>query len=58
MQRTSSASISRPGIESARASVGEHQVVVALVAVGLLGPGSTLIMPRHTVRDLSCRAAL
>ena len=36
-QRTSSASISRPGDRVGPGVVGEHEVVVALVAVGLLG---------------------
>ena len=31
------ASISRPGIESARATLGEDQVVVLLIGVGALG---------------------
>ena len=36
----------------------QQQVVVPLVAVGLWALGSTPIIPRQTVRERSCRAAL
>jgi hypothetical protein len=39
-------------------AVAQQQVVVPLVAVGRMAPGSTLIMPRQTVRERSCKAAL
>ena len=63
VQRTSSASISEAGNRIGPGVVGEHQVVVALIAVGLLGAvidldhaapdGARLILQRAFVEQIA-----